>query len=293
MVLIHEDNADDEDIEEDVDTSQPMPSFAELLGNCDIKRVDKDRNVIGNARPEDFEREVHTHKRIGTVAEMVKDMSRTEKMTWALDLKDRANEQYRSRNFKEAAKFYADALVAMDFGTTEEERRETQQQLQLPVCTNLAACFLEQGEYGRCIDICDRALEVDPDSVKSLYRRGVARFRRVEPDEAWVDFTKAKKLLDVQEKPDEDLRRRIGVYMSQIQAIRRRQKEIHGRMFKAEAGIDDNKADVKEGEEVEEPEVDDTDEAIDRALQSSVAQLSWGPCCCCRRRAPQGRPKTD
>ena len=119
--------------------------------------------------------------------------------------------------------------------------------------------------------------------------------RRVEPDEAWRDFSKAWRLLEKQEtSDDDDVRRRITVYMNQIRDIRRKQKEIHGNMFKADEGIYNNKADVKEGEEVEEPEVDDTDEAIERALQSTRESLRWSRgCCACRRRESQGRPKTD
>mmetsp|Transcript_96605 Transcript_96605/g.258285 ORF Transcript_96605/g.258285 Transcript_96605/m.258285 type:complete len:137 (-) Transcript_96605:489-899(-) len=79
------------------------------------------------------------------MAEEVQGKTRRDKMDWALQLKDHANSLYHNQKFREAAKVYTDCLVALDFGETEEDSRETQVMLQLPVTTNLAACMIEQG----------------------------------------------------------------------------------------------------------------------------------------------------
>ena len=80
--------------------------FHDMGGNCEIKRVDKNKKVLGTAKPEDFELEVNRAQRMGTVAEGLKGLSRAEKMQWALALKDEANDYYRQRNFKAAATAY-------------------------------------------------------------------------------------------------------------------------------------------------------------------------------------------
>ena len=62
-------------------------------------------------------------------------MSDDDKLAWALDVKDKANELYATLKFDEAAKLYNDCLVAMDLEGTESQTAEVAQKLQLPVCT--------------------------------------------------------------------------------------------------------------------------------------------------------------
>jgi len=87
-----------------------------------IKRVDKDKNVLSTAQPEDMQEEMMTkaaaQKRLGACADHVQNMNRQEKLAWALDLKDRANELYFANSFEEASKLYNDCLVALDFDGT-------------------------------------------------------------------------------------------------------------------------------------------------------------------------------
>merc|ERR550514_1448176 len=102
-----------------------------------------------------------TQQRLGGLAEYVKDMSREEKLEWALKVKDLGNEKYAANCFDEATTLYNDCLVALDLEGTEAECERTRRELQLPVCTNLAACMIESGSYERCIEICELALQVD------------------------------------------------------------------------------------------------------------------------------------
>ncbi|OLP95951.1 hypothetical protein AK812_SmicGene21891 [Symbiodinium microadriaticum] len=130
-------------------------SFADILGpNCVIKRVDKDQKVIGHAEPDEMQQELvaraATQKRLGACAEHVHHLPRKEKLQWALDLKDKANECYVQSRFEEAARLYNDCLVALDFDGKEDETAEVVAKLQLPVCTNLAACLIEMGKYEEC-----------------------------------------------------------------------------------------------------------------------------------------------
>ena len=128
--------------------------FHDMGGNCEIKRVDKNKKVLGTAKPEDFELEVNRAQRMGTVAEGLKGLSRAEKMQWALALKDQANDYYRQRNFKAAATAYQDCLLGLDFGSSEDQARESKMKLQLPIVLNLAACFLEQGLNFQVVEVC-------------------------------------------------------------------------------------------------------------------------------------------
>lgn len=271
-------------------------NFAELLGpNCVIKRVDKNQKVIGNAKPEEMQHvlmsRAATQKRLGACAEHVKNLSRKEKMHWALDLKDQANRCYATSNFEEAAQLYNDCLVALDFEGTEEENAEVATKLQLPICTNLAACLIEMGKYEECIDMCNIALSVEEAAPKALYRRGLARYRlgdyaKARPDleaaqQAIADFQQA-----VRDKPREevaamnDLDRRVRHYLLDLRRFNAREKEKCQKIFnrKAEAkSLYDDRPDVKE--EVPKVEIDDSDEAIEAKLRQFRGDFH---CCCCR-----------
>lgn len=70
-----------------------------------------------------------------------------------------------------------DVLVLVDDqGSTEEEAKQ-QKKLRLSCCLNLAACKQKLEKYEEAIKACDVALELDPNSVKALYRRAEARVR--------------------------------------------------------------------------------------------------------------------
>eukprot|EP00439_Symbiodinium_sp_Y106_P060100 s3923_g8.t2 len=145
----------DEEGLEDEEGEGCSQSFADILGpNCVIKRVDKDQKVIGHAAADEMQQELvaraATQKRLGACAEHVHHLPRKEKLQWALDLKDKANECYAQSRFEEAARLYNDCLVALDFDGKEDETAEVVAKLQLPVCTNLAACLIEMGKYGEC-----------------------------------------------------------------------------------------------------------------------------------------------
>ena len=172
--------------------------FHDMGQHCEIKRVDKNKKVIGEAKPEEFEQEVNRAQRMGTVAGGLKGLSRAEKMQWALDVKDQANEFYRERRFKEAATAYQDCLLGLDFGSNEEQANESKMKLQLPIVLNLAACFLEQGAYFQAAEVSKLATEVDPTHPKGWFRRGLAHWRLENAYEAKPHFEQAVKLIESQ-----------------------------------------------------------------------------------------------
>ena len=170
--------------------------FHDMGQHCEIKRVDKNKKVIGEAKPEEFEQEVNRAQRMGTVAGGLKGLSRAEKMQWALDVKDQANEFYRERRFKEAATAYQDCLLGLDFGSNEEQANESKMKLQLPIVLNLAACFLEQGAYFQAAEVSKLATEVDPTHPKGWFRRGLAHWRLENAYDAKPHFEQAVKLIE-------------------------------------------------------------------------------------------------
>lgn len=261
-------------------------SFADILGpNCVIKRVDKDQKVIGHAEPDEMQQELvaraATQKRLGACAEHVHHLPRKEKLQWALDLKDKANECYVQSRFEEAARLYNDCLVALDFDGKEDETAEVVAKLQLPVCTNLAACLIEMGKYEECVRMCDIALSVDPTAPKALYRRGLARYRLGDHRQSRPDLEAALRSISnwrmnqdgaSEDAPGmHDLERRIRHYLIDIRRTLELEKANCQKIFlrkDSEKRLYDDRPDRQEEQET--VEVDDSDEAIEARDRKSV-----------------------
>lgn len=255
--------------------------FHDMGQHCEIKRVDKNKKVIGEAKPEEFEQEVNRAQRMGTVAGGLKGLSRAEKMQWALDVKDQANEFYRERRFKEAATAYQDCLLGLDFGSNEEQANESKMKLQLPIVLNLAACFLEQGAYFQAAEVSKLATEVDPTHPKGWFRRGLAHWRLENAYEAKPHFEQAVKLIESQAAtPDAEgfenvdteqlssMLTRAKMYLARIRAIYQHEKAQSKRILSVSHYDDKPEVEIRE----EKQEVADDDEALMKLMRQSTHQ---------------------
>lgn len=71
--------------------------------------------------------------------------------------------------------------------------------VKVPCHKNLSLCYLKQGNYASCIEQCKETLEIQPHSVKILYRMGVAHMNMNNLVEA-EKYLRQAFLLDPQEK---------------------------------------------------------------------------------------------
>lgn len=75
-------------------------------------------------------------------ARQVALLDKATKTKWIEDRRAEGNAAFRRKEFTQAADAYIQALAGLDFGLTDEEKTTCQQQLQLPLTCNLAACML-------------------------------------------------------------------------------------------------------------------------------------------------------
>lgn len=232
--------------------------------------------------------------KLGAAANAVKGKSREERLAFAVAKKDRANELYHEGQLARAADVYLEALVGLDFGGgTAEEVAEGQRTVQLPVLCNLAACKLALGENAIVIELCNKALEVDPRCVKALLRRCRARAETEDMTGALEDLAAATEAAegDAEEKY---VRRERRMLKSSIEKLRRHRAEQR-RMWStvADANVYDDKETKEERdaaaaattkEPVALPELEpDTDTSDDEA---AIAAGPGGLCArlvnCCK-----------
>ena len=121
-----------------------------------------------------------------TRARQLWEMETSEILSLASRHKERGGQLFQEGKEGAAAVCYSRAakLAAAVGGGGEGEVKD----LQVALGLNLAACQLKLGQAGHASSNCSRVLELDPGNVKALYRRGVARMRLGDLDEAEEDL---------------------------------------------------------------------------------------------------------
>ncbi|XP_050429915.1 AH receptor-interacting protein [Adelges cooleyi] len=131
-----------------------------------------------------------------------------EKETWLMDeneklknvpvLKEEGNEFYKQGMYKEAEDKYMVALgfleqIMMKLKPQEKEWNELND-IKTPLLLNLAQCKLISKEYYQVIEHCTSILDVNPDNIKALFRRGKANISVWRMDEAREDLRRVTNL---------------------------------------------------------------------------------------------------
>ncbi|OXB53765.1 hypothetical protein ASZ78_012047 [Callipepla squamata] len=92
---------------------------------------------------------------------------------------------------------------------------------------NLAMCYLKLREYTKAVECCDKALGLDQDNEKGLYRRGEARLLMNEFELAKCDF---QKVLEVNPQ-NKAARSQISVCQKKTKEHNERDRRIYANMF--------------------------------------------------------------
>ena len=127
-----------------------------------------------------------------------------------------------------------------------------------PLLLNEAQCRLNLHEAARASELCTRALERDPESVKGLYRRALARLELSEYADAQRDLKEAARL--------EPSNRAVLVKLQQTQRLAKAERKKERAVARAMFG---GAAEEEEGEAVAETTV-----AVETDQAESVAAAS-------------------
>ncbi|XP_067865472.1 FK506-binding protein-like [Heterodontus francisci] len=124
------------------------------------------------------------------------EMPFEEKWQAAMHHKAKGTEHFKSGNLFGAARRYSKSLkllVTVKYDVP-LEKGEEYNKARRALYSNLAACQIKQNQYGSVVQNCSKALEIDPDSVKCLYRRGQAYASINEFDKAKGDLKRVLEL---------------------------------------------------------------------------------------------------
>lgn len=119
-----------------------------------------------------------------------------EKEQLALKRKNEGNSLFEKGKLRLAAQKYEKALEIFkhDNTNTEEEKTKIKKEVKLPCSLNLAAVRIKEKNYKDAIEHSTKALEIDSENVKGLWRRGVAHTELGDWIEAERDLYRARDL---------------------------------------------------------------------------------------------------
>ncbi|PKU29788.1 sperm-associated antigen 1 [Limosa lapponica baueri] len=100
----------------------------------------------------------------------------------AAKLKSEGNELFKSGQFGEAVLKYSEAIdCVIGLGESSPDDLSV-------LYSNRAACYLKEGNCSDCIQDCNRALELQPFSLKPLLRRAMANESMERYRQAYIDY---------------------------------------------------------------------------------------------------------
>ena len=136
-------------------------------------------------------------KTLNRAADM-EELEADEKFEQAQQLKIAGSELFKKNNIIYAIKQYNKSLKYLDSMGSDSDipdvLKSDTSKLKCQCYLNLAACHLIQEKWEEAVTMCDKALELESNNVKGLYRRGQAYLHLDKFTESKVDLQEASKL---------------------------------------------------------------------------------------------------
>lgn len=148
------------------------------------------------------------------------EMDDDEKVAEADRLKDEGNAAFKANNFHEAVSKYNEAAEYVQFVTSATD-------LLVACYGNACMALLKLEDWSAALERANKALEKDPNNLKVLYRRGVARGHLGMPEQGLADLERVLNL-DPGNKPAQA---EIQKLRRQIAAAAKREKAAFSGLF--------------------------------------------------------------
>ncbi|XP_068133762.1 peptidyl-prolyl cis-trans isomerase FKBP4 [Hyperolius riggenbachi] len=156
------------------------------------------------------------------------EMNSEEKLEQGVLVKERGTQYFKAGKYRQAIIQYKKIMhwLEHESGLAEEEKAKSKS-LQLAASLNLAACYLKLVEHRQTLDHCNKALELEPNNEKGLFRRAEAYMGVNEDELARDDLNKV-----IQLYPNNKAARTLLAQCQQrIRQQHQREKKIYANMF--------------------------------------------------------------
>jgi len=148
-----------------------------------------------------------------------------EKLAEALKEKEEGTALFKAKDYRGAALKYEEACKWFDEDTLEVV--EGARDIMLVCKLNAAQACINANEYSFAMEKCSYVLGTDPDNIKALYRRGLARNHTGNPEGAVVDLSRVIELDAANVAAKNELVRA----KKQIMEAKKKEKAAYGNLF--------------------------------------------------------------
>uniref|UniRef100_A0AAY4BW50 peptidylprolyl isomerase n=1 Tax=Denticeps clupeoides TaxID=299321 RepID=A0AAY4BW50_9TELE len=155
------------------------------------------------------------------------EMNTKEKLEQSSIVKDKGTRHFKEGKFRQAAAQYKRIISWLDHESLTGEEQAQTRALRLAAHLNLAMCYLKLQEYNLALENCDKALDLDENSEKALYRRGEALFGMKEFERAREDFGRVTQLYP----SNRAAKAQIQVCQQHLHAQHEKDKRLYANMF--------------------------------------------------------------
>ncbi|XP_022105705.1 peptidyl-prolyl cis-trans isomerase FKBP4-like [Acanthaster planci] len=156
------------------------------------------------------------------------EMDHDEKLSAAEKSKAKGTEYFKAGNYKKAIKQYTKILDYLDsYPDIPEEQKASYKELVLAGHLNLAMAYIKNKDNAEAVKSCDKALKVDPDNVKGLFRRGQANLAMSDPILAKKDFNRVVEL----DPENKAAKNQVTICLHQIKQAAQKEKRLYSNMF--------------------------------------------------------------
>ncbi len=97
----------------------------------------------------------------------------------------------------------------------------------MPCYLNIAACKIKQKQWKDAIENANKALDIDGNNTKALFRRGLAYLELDEWSKSYKDFTKALEF----DQNNAELKREYARLKQKMKEQDNKDKEMFAKMF--------------------------------------------------------------
>ncbi|XP_059362855.1 peptidyl-prolyl cis-trans isomerase FKBP4-like [Carassius carassius] len=178
------------------------------------------------------------------------EMNTTEKLEQSAIVKEKGTQYFKEGKYKQAAMQYKRIVSWLEHESSmQPEDEEKAKALRLAVHLNLAMCYLKLQEPNPALENCDKALELDADNEKALFRRGEALVVMKEFDRARADFQQVTQLYPA----NKAAKSQIALCQKHIKEQHEKDKRLYANMFQKFAERDAKKEAEQEKEQEKKP----------------------------------------
>uniref|UniRef100_A0A2R8Z9Y0 peptidylprolyl isomerase n=2 Tax=Pan paniscus TaxID=9597 RepID=A0A2R8Z9Y0_PANPA len=184
------------------------------------------------------------------------EMNSEEKLEQSTIVKERGTVYFKEGKYKQALLQYKKIVSWLEYESSfSNEEAQKAQALRLASHLNLAMCHLKLQAFSAAIESCNKALELDSNNEKGLFRRGEAHLAVNDFELARADFQKVLQLYP----NNKAAKTQLAVCQQRIRRQLAREKKLYANMFerlaeeenkaKAEASSGDHPTDTEMKEE--------------------------------------------